>query len=244
MSFPAPKSRAIPKIKRSAQKIRIKKAAVRGSCSRSVFFRRLVPEDLYDCRCEETALRFTGSVICAEDAARLREFGTGPLLPRLLREDVPSYRLPCEGLPSFRLLRGDVPSYRLLCEGLPSFRLLCGDVPSYRLLCGDAPAARRGGEDILALCPLPGEVLLLCRAPDGAFLLFSGVCPAGLPVVVFFNECSFGRKNTSAPGCGREKALLCRSAQDPFGSLTEICEYRIPLCIRRQMLPENVSLLF
>ena len=51
-------------------------------------------------------------------------------------------------------------------------------------------------------------------------------------------------KNTSAPGCGREKALLCRSAQDPFGSLTEICEYRIPLCIRRQMLPENVSLLF
>ena len=51
-------------------------------------------------------------------------------------------------------------------------------------------------------------------------------------------------KNTSAPGCGREKALLCRSAQDPFGSLTEICEYRIPLCIRRQILPENVSLLF
>ena len=51
-------------------------------------------------------------------------------------------------------------------------------------------------------------------------------------------------KNTSAPGCGREKALLCRSAQDLFGSLTEICEYRIPLCIRRQMLPENVSLLF
>ena len=51
-------------------------------------------------------------------------------------------------------------------------------------------------------------------------------------------------KNTSAPGCGREKALLCRSAQDPFGSLTEICEYRIPLCIRRQILHENVSLLF
>ena len=51
-------------------------------------------------------------------------------------------------------------------------------------------------------------------------------------------------KNTSAPGCGREKALLCKSAQDPFGSLTEICEYRIPLCIRRQILPENGSLLF
>ena len=58
----------------------------------------------------------------------------------------------------------------------------------------DVPAARRGGEDILLLCPLAGEVLLLCRAPDGAFLLLSGVCPAGLPAVVFFNECSLGTK--------------------------------------------------
>lgn len=174
MSFPAPKSRAIPKINRSTQKMRIKKAAVRGSCSRSVFFRRLALEDLYDCRFEETVLRLAGSFVFAEDAARLREFGTGPLLLRLLCVDVPSYRLP----------RGDAPS----------FRLPCGDVPSYRLPREDVPVARRGGENPLLLCLLPGDTLLLCRAPGGAFLLFSGVCPAGLPVVVFFNECSFGRK--------------------------------------------------
>ena len=102
-------------------------------------------------------------------------------------------------------------------RGLPSFRLSRGCAFVLSALRGCASLPARGGEDILALCP----------SSRGRFYFFAVLLP-GLSFCfqVFVRQVcrwsSFSMsapsegKNTSAPGCGREKALLCRSAQDPF----------------------------
>ncbi len=155
---------------------------------------------------------------------------------------------------------------RTACPAVMSLRTVCSARMCLRTACPARACLRTVCSAGMRLCTVCSAGM--CRQPVGAgriywrFALFPGrfyffavpLTGFSFCCLVFVRQAcrwsSFSMsapsegKNTSAPGCGREKALLCRSAQDLFGSLTEICEYRIPLCIRRQMLPENVSLLF